>query len=81
MTKTFPVQSKPAPQSADKSCPPIMGASAFIMAETTGVSYGTIALAAILPAFLYYLGVIAQVHFRAGRDNLKGIPKADLPPR
>ncbi len=59
--------------------PPIMGASAFIMAETTGVSYGTIALAAILPAFLYYLGVIAQVHFRAGRDNLKGIPKADLP--
>ncbi len=59
--------------------PPIMGASAFIMAETTGVNYGTIALAAILPAFLYYLGVIAQVHFRAGRDNLKGIPKADLP--
>lgn len=59
--------------------PPIMGASAFIMAETTGVSYGTIALAALLPAFLYYLGVIAQVHFRAGRDNLKGIPKADLP--
>ncbi|MFT0211506.1 TRAP transporter permease [Pseudomonas sp. F1_0610] len=59
--------------------PPIMGASAFIMAETTGVSYGTIALAALLPALLYYLGVIAQVHFRAGRDNLKGIPKADLP--
>ena len=59
--------------------PPIMGASAFIMAETTGVSYGTIALAAVLPAFLYYLGVLAQVHFRAGRDNLKGIPKADLP--
>lgn len=59
--------------------PPIMGASAFIMAETTGVSYGTIALAALLPALLYYLGVISQVHFRAGRDNLKGIPKADLP--
>lgn len=59
--------------------PPVMGASAFIMAETTGVSYGTIALAALLPALLYYLGVIAQVHFRAGRDNLKGVPKADLP--
>ncbi len=59
--------------------PPIMGASAFIMAETTGISYGTIALAALFPALLYYLGVIAQVHFRAGRDNLKGIPKADLP--
>ncbi len=59
--------------------PPIMGASAFIMAETTGVSYATIALGAALPALLYYLGVIAQVHFRAGKDNLKGIPKADLP--
>ncbi|ATO19728.1 C4-dicarboxylate ABC transporter permease [Acinetobacter sp. LoGeW2-3] len=59
--------------------PPVMGASAFIMAETTGVSYGTIALAALLPALLYYLGVMAQVHFRAGRDNLKGVPKADLP--
>lgn len=59
--------------------PPIMGASAFIMAETTGVQYSTIALAALLPALLYYLGVIAQVHFRAGKRDLKGIPKADLP--
>lgn len=59
--------------------PPIMGASAFIMAETTGVSYGTIALAALLPALLYYLGVIAQVHFRAGKLSLKGIPREQLP--
>ncbi len=59
--------------------PPVMGASAFIMAETTGISYGTIALAAILPALLYFLGVIMQVHFRAGRSNLRGIPKPDLP--
>ncbi|WP_010647514.1 TRAP transporter permease [Oceanobacillus massiliensis] len=59
--------------------PPIMGASAFIMAETTGIAYGTIALAALIPAVLYFLGVIMQVHFRAGRRNLKGIPKADLP--
>ncbi|UNU73807.1 TRAP transporter permease [Moraxella nasovis] len=59
--------------------PPIMGAAAFIMAETTGVAYGTIAMAAVLPALLYYLGVIAQVHFRAGKNNLRGIPKADLP--
>lgn len=59
--------------------PPIMGASAFIMAETTGVSYATIALAACIPALLYFLAVIMQVHFRAGRENLKGIPKPDLP--
>ena len=49
-----------------------MGASAFIMAETTGVKYNTIALAALVPALLYYFGVLAQVHFRAGKDNLKG---------
>lgn len=59
--------------------PPIMGASAFIMAETTGINYGTIALAALLPAILYYFGVILQVHYRAGKRDLKGIPKADLP--
>ncbi|MDQ0350326.1 TRAP transporter 4TM/12TM fusion protein [Alkalibacillus filiformis] len=59
--------------------PPIMGASAFIMAETTGINYGTIALAALIPAVLYYLAVIMQVHYRAGKQGLKGIPKADLP--
>ncbi|MGM8215429.1 TRAP transporter permease [Bacillaceae bacterium W0354] len=59
--------------------PPIMGASAFIMAETTGIAYGTIALAALIPAILYYLAVIMQVHYRAGRRNLKGVPKPDLP--
>lgn len=59
--------------------PPIMGASAFIMAETTGINYGVIALAAVLPAILYYFAVILQVHYRAGKRDLKGIPKADLP--
>ncbi|MGM9944658.1 MAG: TRAP transporter permease [Lysinibacillus sp.] len=59
--------------------PPVMGASAFIMAETTGVSYGTIALAAAIPALLFFLGSLMQVHYRAGRSNLKGIPKPDLP--
>ncbi|WP_367103721.1 TRAP transporter permease [uncultured Psychrobacter sp.] len=59
--------------------PPIMGASAFIMAETTGLPYSTIAFAALLPAVLYYLGVIAQVHFRAGRRDLKGMAKESLP--
>lgn len=59
--------------------PPIMGASAFIMAETTGIKYSTIALAAAVPALLYFMAVIVQVHFRAGRNNLIGISKAALP--
>ncbi|MDO5719548.1 MAG: TRAP transporter permease [Actinomycetaceae bacterium] len=59
--------------------PPIMGASAFIMAETLGLPYREIALAAIIPALLYYLGIIAQVHLRATRRGLKGISRENLP--
>ncbi|QKY70179.1 TRAP transporter permease [Lentibacillus sp. CBA3610] len=59
--------------------PPIMGAAAFIMAETLGVPYTEIALFAILPALLFYLGILSQVHMRATKDNLSGIPKSELP--
>lgn len=59
--------------------PPIMGAAAFIMAETLGVSYTTIILAGILPALLYYLGVISQVHLRADRIGLEGMSSEDVP--
>ncbi|MDO5034055.1 MAG: TRAP transporter permease [Actinomycetaceae bacterium] len=59
--------------------PPIMGASAFIMAETLGLPYTQIAIAAIVPALLYYLGIIAQVHLRATRQGLKGISRENLP--
>lgn len=59
--------------------PPIMGAAAFVMAETLGMPYREVAIAALIPALLYYLGVIAQVHLRATRDGLKGISKDNLP--
>jgi TRAP transporter 4TM/12TM fusion protein len=59
--------------------PPIMGAAAFIMAETIGVPYTTVALAAIVPALLYYISLIAQIHLRATRLGLKGISKDNLP--
>lgn len=59
--------------------PPVMGAAAFIMAETLGVPYKEIAIAALIPALLYYLGVIAQVHLRATRQGLKGISRDNLP--
>jgi TRAP transporter 4TM/12TM fusion protein len=59
--------------------PPVMGAAAFIMAEYLGVAYITIAISAIIPAFLYYLGVIMMIHFRASRRGLEGLPKSDLP--
>lgn len=59
--------------------PPIMGAAAFIMAETLGVTYGKVAASAAIPAVLYYVSIFAQVHFRAGRLGLKGVPKEELP--
>jgi TRAP transporter 4TM/12TM fusion protein len=59
--------------------PPIMGAAAFIMAENLGIAYTQIIMAAIIPAILFYLGVILQVHFRAVKNNLSGIARENLP--
>ena len=59
--------------------PPIMGAAAFLMAEMTGNPYATIAVAAILPALLYFTGIWLMVHFEAKKLGLKGIDKSELP--
>ena len=59
--------------------PPVMGAVAFIMAETLNVPYVTIVKAAVIPAILYYLTAFAMVHLEAGRKGLHGIPKAECP--
>jgi TRAP transporter 4TM/12TM fusion protein len=59
--------------------PPIMGAAAFIMAEITGISYATIAIAAIIPAFLYYFNAFFIVHFEAKKTGIKGLSKEEIP--
>lgn len=59
--------------------PPIMGAAAFIMAETLGVPYTQIVLVAVIPAVLYYLAILIQVHLRATSQGLKGISRENLP--
>ncbi|MDQ0506257.1 TRAP transporter permease [Xanthobacter agilis] len=59
--------------------PPVMGAVAFIMAETIDVPYATIATAAVIPAFLYFFTVFAMVHLEAGKYGLSGLPKAQCP--
>lgn len=59
--------------------PPVMGAGAFIMAELIRVAYLKIALAAAIPALLYYLGVTASIHFEARKSNLARIPKELIP--
>lgn len=59
--------------------PPVMGAVAFVMADFTGIGYGKIAVAAILPAILYYLSIFFQLDLRAAATGLTGLPKAELP--
>ena len=59
--------------------PPIMGAAAFIMAEMISVPYSTIITWAAIPALLYYLSIVLQVHLRASKDGLIGLPKEQLP--
>lgn len=59
--------------------PPIMGASAFIIAAYLGVPYMDIAIAAIIPALLYYLCLYVQVDLRAKRNGLVGLDKEKLP--
>ena len=59
--------------------PPIMGAAAFLMTEYTGLPYAQIAIAAILPAVLYFTGIFMMIHFEAKKLGLKGLPKEAIP--
>ena len=59
--------------------PPIMGAAAFLMAESLGVPYVQIVKAAIIPAILYFTGIFITVHLEAKKLGLKGLPREKLP--
>jgi len=60
--------------------PPIMGAVAFIMADILQISYWQVAIAAFVPACLYYLCLFLQVDFHAVKIGLHGVPRSQLPP-
>ena len=59
--------------------PPVMGAAAFLMAEFLNIPYGEIALAAAVPAALYYLALFTQVDLEAAKYNLGGLPADQIP--
>ncbi len=59
--------------------PPIMGAGAFIMAEITGIPYTDIAIAAIIPAILYFVSVYFMVDFEAAKLGMRGMREEELP--
>jgi TRAP transporter 4TM/12TM fusion protein len=59
--------------------PPVMGAAAFLIAEFLNISYGQVALAAAVPAALYYLALFTQVDLEAARRGLAGLPPERVP--
>ena len=59
--------------------PPIMGAAAFIMAETLGIPYSQLILVAIVPAALHYMAILVMVHLEARRLKLAGMDPAEIP--
>lgn len=59
--------------------PPIMGAAAFLMAEVTGYKYSEIVLAAVIPALLYFSGILISVHHEAKKSKLVGMSSEEIP--
>ncbi|MBW6391777.1 TRAP transporter permease [Billgrantia antri] len=59
--------------------PPVMGATAFVMAMFLDVPYAAVALAAVIPSILYFLGLFIQIDAYAARHDIKGLPAEELP--
>jgi TRAP transporter 4TM/12TM fusion protein len=59
--------------------PPVMGAGAFLMAEILGVPYSKVALAAVIPALMYYTSSYWMIDFYSARSGLKGMKREELP--
>jgi len=77
--KNFAGAVEAAASTGGQLMPPIMGAAAFLMAEITGIPYVQIALAALIPAILYFVCVFASVHFEAKRIGLRAMPEEEIP--
>lgn len=60
--------------------PPIMGATAFVMANFLQISYVEVAIAATVPSLLYYFGLFVQIDAYSARNGMKGLPREELQP-
>ena len=75
----FAAAAEAAASTGGQIMPPIMGAAAFLMAETIGMPYSNLVVKAILPAVLYFAGVFITVHLEAKKEGLRGLSKEELP--
>ncbi|MFZ5780891.1 MAG: TRAP transporter permease [Pseudomonadota bacterium] len=90
-TMTIPAMKKtgfrPAMAGAIEACastgavlaPPVMGATAFVMAEFLNIPYGDVALAAAVPAILFYFSLFMQIDYYAGRHAMVGLRREEMP--
>lgn len=78
-TKRFAAATEACASTGGVLMPPIMGATAFIMASFLARPYYEIALAAALPSILYYFGLFVQIDAYAAKHGLKGMPAEDVP--
>ena len=76
---TFAAAVEAVSGTGDLIVPPIMGTAAFIMPEFLGLPYGTVAVAALMPGILYYLGDFMQIDFRAAKLGLRPLQPQDIP--
>jgi TRAP transporter 4TM/12TM fusion protein len=67
-----------AASSGGQIMPPVMGAAAFIMVEILGVPYTEIVTAAILPAILYFIGILVMIDLEVSRLGIKGLDRSEL---
>lgn len=79
MSRTYAGAIESAASAGGGLLPPIMGSAAFLMTDFTGIPYATIALAALLPALLFYQSVFLAVHFKAHRDGLQPMSEGKTP--
>lgn len=75
----FAAAAEAAASTGGQIMPPVMGAAAFLMAESLGLDYSVIAKAAIIPALLYFLGIWFSVDFVARKNGLRGLTREELP--
>ena len=77
--KNFAGAVEAAASTGGQLMPPVMGAAAFIMADTLGMKYNELLLSAIIPAVIYYMGILFQIQMRAEKMGMQGTPKDQLP--
>jgi TRAP transporter 4TM/12TM fusion protein len=79
MTRSFAGGVEACASTGGVLMPPVMGATAFVMAMFLDVPYAAVALAAVIPSVLYFLGLFIQIDAYAARHDIKGLPSVELP--